>query len=336
MPLSYREQYGRMPKRPQEARKKEERDEHAKKEAEIIATLTATLQDDQTVARYRVRAQDWSRQRTLTFLRVVVLMLTGHKHALQNALNRFFRAIGLVAEVPTASAYSQARQKVEPALLRHLNQLVGEKFYTLYASDGGVKRWQGRRVLGSDGTRINLPDTAATRAHYTRHGKQHGRALRGQALGRVGYDLLNDVAREATLGQQVAEKESIVTSHLQVTAPGEVIVLDRGYAEYGGMAFLRHHQRDFVSRMPRRRAGAIRAFWDGPEPEQVVEVAVPERQVAFVKQHGLVWRLQVRVVKIALAGGDIEVVATSLLDAQAVPAAALKTLEGWRWGIEPY
>jgi hypothetical protein len=55
-------------------------------------------------------------------------MLMGHKHALQNALNRFFRALGLLAEVPTASAYSQARQKVEPGLFQHLNTLVVEKF----------------------------------------------------------------------------------------------------------------------------------------------------------------------------------------------------------------
>ena len=251
-------------------------------------------------------------------------------------LNRFFRALGLLAEVPTAGAYSQARQKVEPALFQHLNQVVVDKFYTLYAAEGGVKRWQGRRVLGIDGTMINLPDTAETRAHYTRHGNQHGRALRVQALGSVCYDLLNDLALDATLGQQVAEKESIFTSHLQVTAPGDVLVLDRGYADYGVMAFLFHHQRDFVIRMPRRRAGLIRTFWDGPRQEQVVELVVPERQVAFVKQHGLGSRLRVRFVKIALADGQLEVVATSLLDAKAVPAAALKTLYGWRWGLETY
>jgi hypothetical protein len=278
---------------------------------EIIAALTATLRDEKTVARYRVRAQDWSRQRTLTFLRVVVLMLTGHKHALQNALNRFFRALGLLPEVPTASAYSQARQKIEPTLFHHLNQLVVEKFYTLYGSEGGVKRWQGRRVLGIDGTMINLPDTAETGAQYTWHGNQHGRAIRVQALGSVCYDLLNDVALDATLGKQVAEKESIFTSHLQVTTPGDVIVLDRGYADYGVMAFLSHHQRDFVLRMPCRRAGLIRAFWDGSQQDQVVELAVPERQVTFVKHHGLASRVRVRVVKIALADGGVEVVATS-------------------------
>lgn len=288
------------------------------------------------MARYRVRAQDWSRQRTLTFLRVVTLILAGHKHALQNALNRFFRALGLLLEVPTASAYSQARQKVEPALFQHLNMVVVEKFYALYASAGGVKRWQGRRALGIDGTRINLPDTAAPRAQYTRHGNQHGGEIRVQALGSVCYDLLKDVALDATLGKQHAEKESIFTSHLQVTTPGDVIVLDRGYADYGVMAFLVHHQRDFVIRMPRRRAGLIRAFWDGRQRDQVLELNTPERQGAFVRQHGLASSLRVRFVKIALADGEVEVVATSLLDAQAVPGVALKTLYGWRWGIETY
>lgn len=261
-------------------------------------------------------------------------MLTGHKHALQNALNRFFCARGLLRAVPTASAYSQARQKVEPALFHYLNPLVVEKFYTLYASEGRVKRWQGRRVGGIDGTMINLPETAETRAQYTWHGNQHGRAIRGQALGSVCYDLLNDVVLDATLGKQQAEQECLFVSPLQVTVPGDVIVLDRGYADGGVMAFLSQQQRDVVIRMPRRRAGAIRTFWDGPQQEQVVELAVPERQVAFVKQPKLASSLQVRFVKIALADGGVEVVATSLLDARAVSGTALKTLYGWRGGIE--
>lgn len=218
-----------------------QRNAYAKKEAAIIATLTATLQEEQTVARYRVRAQDWSRSRTLTFIRVVTLILTGHKHALQNARNRFFRVLGLLVEVPTASAYSQARQKVQPALFQHLNNLVVEKFYTVYAADGGVKWWQGRRVIGIDGTMINLPDTAMTREQYTGHRNQHAGGERVQALGSVCYDLLNDLALDATLGKQQAEKESLFTSHLKVTVPGAVVVLDRGDADYGMMVFLVPH-----------------------------------------------------------------------------------------------
>jgi Transposase DDE domain len=203
-------------------------------------------------------------------------------------------------------------------------------------SEGEVKRWQGRRVLGIDGTMINLPDTAATRAEYTKHGNQYGGAVRVQALGSVCYDLLNDLVLDATLGKQQAEKESVFSSHLKVTAPGDLIVLDRGYADYGVMAFVGHYHRDFVIRMPRRRVGQIRAFWDGPHQDQVVELVAPERQRAFVQQHRLASRLRVRFVKIPLADGGVEVVATNLVDAKAVPAAALKTLYGWRWGIETY
>jgi hypothetical protein len=269
-------------------------------------------------------------------MRVVTLILTGHKHALQNALNRFFRAVGVLPEVPTAGAYSQARQKLQPALFQHLNNRVVEKFYTLSAADGGVKRWQGRRVLGIDGTMINLPDTAALRARYTVHRNQHAGGERVQALGSVCYDLLNDLALDATLDKQHAEKESLFTSHLQVTTPGDVVVMDRGYADYGVMAFLVQHRRDFVLRLPRRRAGTIRAFWEGTQRDQVVELPVPERQLAFVRAHGLAATLRVRLVKIDLADGEVEVLATSLLDTQAVPVAALKTLYGWRWGVETY
>jgi len=100
------------------------------------------------------------------------------------------------------------------------------------------------------------------------------------------------------------------------------------------MAFLPPHQRDFVIRMPRRRAGLIRTFWDGPRRDQVVELAAPERQRAFVQQRDLASRLRVRFVKIALAEGEVEVVATSLRAAKAGPSAARKTRYGWRGGIE--
>ena len=71
------------------------------------------------------------------------------------------------------------------------------------------------------------------------------------------------LALDATLGKQQAEKESLFISHLKGTAPGDVIILDRGYADYGVMAFVLQHHREFVIRLPRRQVGTIRAFWEG-------------------------------------------------------------------------
>jgi hypothetical protein len=303
---------------------------------EIVSVLRATLTSKETVTRYRLRAQDWSRQRTLGFVTVVSLILSGHKRALQHALNRVFAALGCVTAVPTASAYSQARHKLQPALFQHLNDLVLEGFYRLYSPDGGVRRWHGRRLVGIDGSVFNVPDTAETRQCYSVQTNQQADGGRVQALGSVCYDLLNHVALSAGLGKKQAEKHFIFTRHLSATDVGDVVVLDRGYTDYGVMAFLQAHRREFVIRLSRHNFGVVEPFWTTPELEQVVTLVMPRTQRRFVAAQGLASTLQVRLIKVALPTGQLEVLATSLLDPHAYPHAELQTVYGWRWGVETY
>jgi hypothetical protein len=44
----------------------------------------------------------------------------------------------------------------------------------------------------------------------------------------------------------------------------------------------------------------------------------------------------VRLVKVALEGGEMEGLATSLLDRQRYGRERLKEMYGWRWGVETY
>jgi len=108
---------------------------------------------------FRVSPADFTRTRALTFPIVALSILRGRKVSQQNALNKVFRELDQLEAVPTASAYCQARQKLKPELFTRLNQMVVEDFYRLYQANGAVKRWRGRRLLGADGTRLNLPDT---------------------------------------------------------------------------------------------------------------------------------------------------------------------------------
>jgi hypothetical protein len=98
--------------------------------------------------RFRVKATDFTRQRVLSGPVVVVLMLSGHKVSMQKALNKFFGVLGRVWQVVTASAYSQARQKVQPEVFKHLNAVACEEYYTHYGADHEVELWHGQRVLG--------------------------------------------------------------------------------------------------------------------------------------------------------------------------------------------
>lgn len=286
--------------------------------------------------RFRVQARDFTRVRVLTWPVVILVMLRGQKVALQTAVNKFFSAVGEVWRVVTASAYRQARQKVQPEVFVYLNTVACEEFYTRYGEDNEVVRWHGQRVLGVEGSYLNLPDTEETRQEFSVQTNQHPGGEQVQALASVLYDLRNDVGLSAALGPKQAEKNLLFRTHLAATQGGDVLVCDRAYADYSVMAMIVAHQCHFVIRFPRQSFTAVNAFWAAAASEQVVTLAVTSKARAYVAAPHLPTTLQVRLLKVGLASGEVEVLGTDLLDAQTYPAAEFKAVYGWRWNHETY
>ena len=286
--------------------------------------------------RFRVKATDFTRVRVLTWPVVLVLMLRGQKVWLQTAVNKFFSALGRVWEVVTASAYSQARQKVQPEVFVHLNTVTCEEFYTRYGAANEVVRWHGQRLLGVDGSYLNLPDTEETRREFSVQTNQHVGGEQVQALASVLYDLRNDIGLSAALGPKQAEKNLLFGTHLAVTRPGDVVVGDRAYADYSVLATLVARGCHCVIRFPRQSFTAVNQFWTVRAQERVVTLAVTSKAHAYVRAHHLPTTLRVRLVKVLLASGDVEVLGTDLLDAQTYPAAEFTVVYGWRWQHETY
>jgi len=263
-------------------------------------------------------------------------MLRGQKVSLQNAVNKFFTAIGEVWRVVTAGAYRQARQKVQPEVFVYLNAVTCEEYYTRYGADDDVVLWQGRRVLGVDGSYLNLPDTDETRRVFSVQTNQHPGGEQVQALASVLYDLRNDVGLSAALGPKQAEKNLLFETHLAVTQRDDVLVCDRAYADYSVMAMLLAWQCHFVIRFPRQSFTAVNAFGAASAQERVVTLEVPSSARAYVSQHQLPTTLRVRLIKVLLVSGEVEVLGTDLLDARTYPASEFKTVYGWRWQHETY
>jgi hypothetical protein len=303
---------------------------------EIIAQVKAKLAAEQTRQLYGVKHQDWTRQLKLPFHRVATLILRGDKLSQQSALNRLFRELGEVDQVATASAYTQARHKLKPQLFVELNQLVVSHYYRLYDEQQGVRRWHARRLVGVDGSYLNLPDTAELRAAYSVQRCQYEQSTRVQALASIAYDLLNDVAISAGLGAKQAEKNFLFTTHLKGTDPGDVFVLDRGYADYTVMAFLICNRREYVIRFPSNGFKKVDQFWESDKQEQVVELQPSFRQRAYVEEFSLGESVQVRLVKVELESGDSEVLGTSLLEMETYGWDELKRVYGWGWEEETW
>jgi hypothetical protein len=286
--------------------------------------------------RFRVKATDFTRVRVLTWPVVLVLILRGQKVSLQTAVNKFFSALGWVWEVVTASAYSQARQKVQPEVFVHLNTVTCEEFYTRYGEDNEVLLWQGQRVLGVDGSYLNLPDTEETRREFSVQTNQHVGGEQVQALASVLYDLRNDIGLSAALGPKQAEKNLLFGTHWAATRAGDVLVCDRAYADYSVLTAIVAQGCHFVIRFPHQSFTAVNAFWAARAQERVVTLTVTAKARAYVAEHHLPTTLRVRLLKVRLPNGEVEVLGTDLLDPQTYPAAEFKVVYGWRWNHETY
>jgi hypothetical protein len=298
--------------------------------------LKQELTDLEVMKRFRVKATNFTRERVLTWPTVVILMLRGQKVSLQNAVNKFFSAVGEVWRVVTASAYRQARQKVQPEVFVHLNAVACEEYYVRYGADHEVAVWHGQRVLGVDGSYLNLPDTEETRREFSVQTNQHQGGEQVQALASVLYELRNDVGLSAALGPKQAEKNLLFGTHWAATQVGDVVVCDRAYADYSVMATIVARQCHFVIRFPRQSFTAVNAFWTAPAQECVVTLEVTSKARTYVTQQQLPTTLRVRLIKVVLASGEVEVLGTDLLDPQTYPAAEFQTVYGWRWQHETY
>lgn len=289
--------------------------------------------------RFSRREKDFTRNRKLTFGIVTLLILRGHKVSLQNGLNKFFTALGEVFKVPTASAYSQARQKLDPEVFEYLRETMVADFYELYGAEGLVQKWREHRVLACDGTILNVMDNPQTRAEYFVQTNQPGYTVAVQAQSCVLYDLLNQVVVGATLGTRTGEKEHLLEKLGPQLERGDLLVLDRLYADYKILAQGVASGWEVVVRLPKNSFKESRAlFKTGAKVPREKEITLicPEKARTYVRAHGLPESVTVRLVRVELKGGTIEVLATTLRDASKYPAAEFKALYGWRWREETF
>lgn len=259
--------------------------------------------------------------------------------SLQNMLNE---AMGLLTEdTVTASAYCQARHKLKHTAFIELNQKAVVN--TLYSDDQYQTFW-GFRLLAIDGSKIVLPDNTETQETFGtiawKTKTENGTEIQGEqvyAQASVLYDVLNNIALDATLGKATAYEVDLAIEHLQYTQLGDLLIMDRNFPSYRMLAELSHRHRQFVIRCSSSSFETARQMLKGGGADsQLVTLTPCAKQAALIKQLGLPMSLRVRFVRVPLSTGDYEVLVTSLLNETEYPTNEFLTLYHFRWGVETF
>jgi hypothetical protein len=120
--------------------------------------------------------------------------------------------------------------------------------------------------------------------------------------------------------------------------PEDLALLDRGYVGYELFARFLLAQRHFVCRCPQFSFGAVNRLFEQNQEGQsvVVELRPANGTVGDIRAAGLPERIRVRLVTVRLSTGELEVLATDLLEEALYPTSEFGKLYHQRWGIETY
>jgi len=262
-------------------------------------------------------------------VRTVLVLMNFLKHALQYELDAFFAELA-GGEVPvrevTKSAFSQARRKLNPEAFVELNDVVVAHFY---AKAPTVRRWRGYRLLAVDGTTLRLVDTAEVRREFPPASEGEVAQARLVEL----YDVLNGVMLGAECSPLYMGERFHAERLVERCVAHDLVLYDRGFPGFYLMALHRQRGVDFRMRVSITPFTQTAAFAASGLAEQWVEIAANGKVRSDCRRDGLDARpLRVRLNRVELPTGEVEVLMTSLGEAIAVGEFA--PLYAKRWGIE--
>lgn len=283
--------------------------------------------------RHRTAEKYFSRERLLSFPLVVSLLIQKSAKSMQLVLNEMSHKLNM--PLVTSSALTQARSHLKHTAFIELNQQAVVK--TSY-QEADYKRYQGFRLLGIDGSKIALPPTEAMVEAFGGTTKnQHSDRIEPFGLVSVLYDVLNHIALDSLLAKGKAYEVDLALKHLAPTQAGDLLLFDRNYPSYLWLATLVNAHLDFVGRCSRASFKAVQQmFNDQGATSQIVTLKVPAKHLKQIRRVKLPEKINVRLVRLILDSGEVEVLITSLRDEKQYPTLMFGPLYFLRWGSETF
>ncbi len=264
--------------------------------------------------------------------------------SLQNVLNetQIYLSNILDEDLQTISksAYTQARKNLNYEAFIELSHDIRDKFY----EDDDYQTYKGFRLLGVDGSIVTLPYNEEMKKEFstTNVSNQHKDKDKKIVQSRASllYDLLNSIVVDAQLCDSKIHEITITKNkHLQHTQKNDLIIFDRGYPSYNMFATITtKYEADYLIRVKKntyKEHTAPLFEKDGDITDIVVTTIASTKSVkSTCLEENLPLELQVRFIKVVLDNGDIEVLATSVLDTKRLKTSDFKELYFQRWKIE--
>lgn len=236
----------------------------------------------------------------------------------------------LQSEIVTGSAFTQARYKIRPEFFKELVKTTRSAY-----NNWDLRLWKGHRLVAGDGSTLNLPITKDTLNHFGLYSK--GEQGRRTCLARVFflYDVLNDFMVHGDLStMKTGEKALLMKSLPQVNDHNDIYILDRGFGHFCTLVELMQYQKRFCVRI-QQETNFAKSIMKKKSNDLILDWIPSNKEVKNATKNNQSYEpIKIRVVKVKLPSGEIELLATNLLNQNRYNTQDIGMLYRYRWGVE--
>jgi len=294
-----------------------------------LKLIMETINSKQFLENHRKSKKNFIRKRKMPFASLVLFMLNLVKKTLQKELTEFFSNFSREKNI-TKSAFCQSRMNLKYTAFIELNDLMINQFY----QNSEYKKWNNFRLLAIDGSRLQLSMSKEVIETFGCSKNNH-ETITPMAQSSCCFDLLNKKILNSEIGRNETSEYELAVKHLNKINPlQDLLIYDRGYS---GIWFMFYHLflgRDFLVRMQRNSIKEVQDFFKSNDKSKIIEIDKlhDKSSEQLIKKEIKFDSFKIRLVKVILDNGEVEVLATSLLDDKKYLNEEFKDLYFLRWG----
>lgn len=298
-------------------------------QADIIKKILSLCDNTLTISQFRSSSKDFTRDRTLSFPFIVFSILNLFKDSVESSLPSLLTYFGKNPITP--AAFSMARYKVNYGIFIKINDLIIED-----AKDLSKITWHDYKLYAGDGTTVSLPSSRKNKEHFGIHSKNSGNGCKVLARAFFIYDIKNQFITGSTI-DLFSKSEHALFYELFPTIENNdknLIILDRHFSSISMVKFLMKNNTKFCIRLTHSSLFAKKALLN--DADDFITEWIPSRseKKTCLKKELDIEPVKVRVTKIKLKSGVVELLVTDFLDMDKITKEDIGKLYKSRWDIE--
>ena len=300
--------------------------------ANITESLKKVILSKEFLARHRNSPKAFTRQRKLPFHLLICFLLNFLKGSYQDELDKFFQAINLfevAKRVVSKVAFTKARMKLKYEAFIELNDHLIRAFEKTFEP----RRWYNHRLIAIDGSTCQLPRIKEIMDHFGVWNVKPGKPCPIARISQL-FDSLNKISISAVISPKSVDERSQAYQMFSYLMPSDLVLLDRGYPAFWLFKAIENMGVNFCARINRKWT-IVKEFTASGQQEQIIQLTATPTAITTCRQMELdIEPMTLRLIRIELNTGEVEVLITTLTDCKAYPLDIFTELYHQRWPVE--